>query len=204
MRLHRALAVTLFAGLLAGGCASLAPEPARPSLLGGDWSLDPAASGDFDAAVTTMLSRWQERVRTSMRRRDAALGSMDAADPGRLPLVPAESSERIRTRLAETLQPPASMHVELGTESVSIRSGSEPARSYYPGQRIGLIDTTGAARVTSGWSGPDFLIEARYDNGVRRSQRYALQAQGNELLVTLKYADPLYGSLELHSLYRRR
>jgi hypothetical protein len=194
----------LLASFLASGCASLAPEPARPSLLGGDWALDPAASGDYDAAVTTMLTTWQERLRANMRRRDAALGSVDAADASRLPLVPAESSDRVRTRLAETLQPPAGMHIELGTESVSIRSGSEPARTYYPGQRIGLIDTTGAARVTSGWSGPVFLIEARYGNGVRRSQRYTLQAQGNELLVTLKYTDPLYGSLELHSLYRRK
>ncbi len=198
----------LLASLLASACASLAPEPARPSGLAGQWSLDAAASGDFDAAVTRMLAEHQRKMRADHRVRAVGPdGSEIASGPGAapgFPPVPDEPPERVRQRLEEALQPPAELLVELGPGTVSLKANGEPARVFYPGQRVGRIDTGGTAQLDAGWSGPVFVVQQKYVSGATRVQRYAPQAEGRELAVSLKYTDPFSGSFELHSLYRRQ
>jgi hypothetical protein len=198
----------LLAGLLLSACASLAPEPARPSGIAGRWSLDPAASGDFDAAVTRMLAEHQRKMRMDHRERAVGPDGSEIArgvdgEPG-FPPVPDEPPERVRGRLEEALRPPADLLVEVGPGTVSLKAADEPARVFYPGQRVGRIDTGGTARLDAGWSGPEFVVQQKYVSGAARVQRYALQAQGSELLVSLEYTDPFSGSFELRSLYRRK
>ena len=118
--------------------------------------------------------------------------------------MPDEPLERVRGRLEEALRPPADLVVEVGPGTVSLKAADEPARVFYPGQRVGRIDTGGTARLDAGWSGPEFVVQQKYVTGAARVQRYALQAQGSELLVSLAYTDPFSGSFELRSLYRRK
>ena len=191
---------------LVAACASLAPEPAQPSGLSGRWSLDAAASGDFDAVVTRMLAEHQKKMRANRRRRDVgADGGELAAEtdgvPG-FPPVPDESPERVRGRLEEALRPPKDLLVEIEAGTVSLKANDDPARLFYPGQRVGRIDTGGTARLDAGWSGPAFVVQQKYLSGATRIQRYA--AQGNELVVALTYTDPFSGSFELRSVYRRQ
>lgn len=207
-RLLPATALVLLAGLLAAACSSLAPEPARPSDLSGRWALDPAASGDFDAAVTRMLAEHQKRMRKTQRQRlvgpdGSEIAPGPDAAPGFQP-VPDEPPERVRRRLNEALRPPAVLLIEVGPGTVSLKPDDEPPRVFYPGQRVGRIDTGGSAQVDAGWSGPTFVVQQKYVSGALREQRYTLQSQGKELLVSLKYTDPFSGSFELQSLYRRQ
>jgi len=207
---RRPLAVAgamLLASLLATACASLAPEPTASSGLAGQWSLDAAASGDFDAAVTRMLAEHQKKMRANQHWRavgpdGSEIASGPDAAPG-FPPVPDEPPERVRQRLEEALRPPAELLVELGPGTVSLRANGEPARVFYPGQRVGRIDTGGTAQLDAGWSGPVFVVQQKYVSGALRVQRYAPQAQGKELAVSLKYTDPFSGSFELQSIYRR-
>jgi len=201
--------------LLAAGCASLAPEPAHPPGLAGHWSLDPAASDDFDAALAKMIADRQKKRRAGGHRpsdfggesaNDAGQGEPGAGGRGAagLPPVPDEPPDRMRRRLEEALRPPGEMDLAVGDGTVSVTAAGEPAHVYYPGQPVGRIDTSGAARVESGWAGPMFVVKAKYQSGASRVQRYALQGQGAELSVTLAYSDPFSGNLQLRSLYRRR
>lgn len=207
-RPRRATAIVLLAGLLAAGCSSLAPEPSRPSDLSGRWALDPAASGDFDAAVTRMLAEHQKKMQKGRRERlvgpdGSEIAPGPDAAPGFQP-VPDEPPERVRSRLNEDLRPPAVLLIEVGPGTVSLTADEEPPRVFYPGQRVGRIDTGGSARLDAGWAGPTFVVQQKYLSGALREQRYTLQSQGRELLVSLKYTDPFSGSFELRSLYRRQ
>ncbi|MFO1410108.1 MAG: hypothetical protein U1F06_06990 [Steroidobacteraceae bacterium] len=168
--------------------------------------MDTAASGDFDATVARMLAGHQKRLRARRHRAEygADGGEVPVAGPQDVPgfpAVPEEAPDRVRARLAETLQPPAKLLVELAPGTVSLKANDEPARLYYPGQRVGRIDVEGAARQDAGWSGAVFVVQQRYVSGARREQRYAL-ANG-ALVVTLAYKDPESGELALRSVYRR-
>jgi len=205
---YLATGLCALAGLLAAACSGLAPEPSRPSDLTGHWALDAAASADFDAAVTRMLAEHRQKMRKNRRQRefDADGGEMvsgSRAAPG-FPPLPEEPAERVRRRLEETLRPPASLVIEVGAGTVSLKSDDEPPRVFYPGQRVGRIDVGGSAQLDAGWAGPTFVVQEKYVSGASRVQRYTLQSQGRELQVSLKYTDPYSGSLELNSLYRRR
>jgi hypothetical protein len=210
-RIRRPLAaagIVLLASLLTTACASLAPEPAHPSGIAGQWSLDPAASDDFDAAVMRMLAEHQRKMRQDGRSHMVGADGSEAAPgadaAGGFPPVPDELPERVRRRLEEALQPPTDLLVEVGPGTVSLKANDEPARVFYPGQRVGRIDTGGTARLDTGWSGPTFVVQQKYVSGAKRVQRYSPQAKGSELLVSLEYTDPFSGSFELHSVYQRR
>jgi hypothetical protein len=154
-----------------------------------------------------MLAEHQKKVRARGRRReeygaDGSEISPRGQDVPGFPPVPDEAPERVRTRLAEALRPPARLVIELDPDSVSLTADGEPARVFYPGQRVGRIDTGGTARLDAGWSGAAFVVQQKYDGGARRVQRYA--AQGDELVVTLAYTDPYSGSFDLRSVYRRQ
>lgn len=202
------LGAAALAVLLAAACASLAPEPSGPSALAGRWTLDGAASGDFDATVARMLAEHQRRMRAAHRRRPefgADGGEMPAAGPQEVPgfpPVPDEAPDRVRGRLEEMLRPPEQLRIELAPGTVSLEANGEPARLYYPGQRVGRIDVEGAARQDAGWSGAVFVVQQRYVSGARREQRYALR--DGALVVTLAYKDSERGELALRSVYRRQ
>ena len=193
--------------LFSAACASLASDPPGPSALAGHWALDVAASDDFDAAVARMLVQHQRQMRGRRHRQEfgadggeiAASGPQDV--PG-FPPVPDEAPDRVRSRLEETLRPPATLSIELGTGAVSLRANEEPARHYSPGQRVGRIDVEGAARQDAGWSGAVFIVQQKYVSGARREQRYAIQ--DGALIVALDYVDPYSGELALRSVYRRQ
>jgi hypothetical protein len=201
------LGATALLTLFTAACASLASGPPGPSGLAGHWALDVAVSDDFDAAVTRMLVQHQKRARARRHRQEfgadggeiAAAGPQDV--PG-FPPVPDEAPDRVRSRLEEALRPPAMLSIELGAGTVSLRANEEPARHYYPGQRVGRIDVEGAARQDAGWSGAVFVVQQKYVSGARREQRYAIQ--DGALIVALEYEDPYSGELALRSVYRRQ
>jgi hypothetical protein len=199
---------SLLAALLATACASLAPEPGHDSALGGRWSLDPAASGDFDATLSRMLAEHQEKMRRERREREAGPeagepgSARDAESQARPIRVPDEPAERVRARLGEALRPPLQLLIELGAGTVSMKADDEPARVFYPGQRVGRIDIGGSARVDTGWSGSTFVVQQKYTSGATRLQRYT--SQGDSLVAELKYSDPFSGAFELRSVYRRQ
>jgi hypothetical protein len=207
LRLGAAALTALLTALLAAACASLAPEPSAPSALAGRWTLAGAASGDFDAALARMQAARQQRMRARRHRAEygADGGEMPSAGPQDVPgfpPVPDEAPDRVRARLDELLRPPAELLIELAPGTVSLKADAEPARLYYPGQRVGRIDVEGAAHQDAGWSGRVFVVQQRYVSGARREQRYALE--DGALVVTLAYKDPESGELALRSVYRRQ
>jgi hypothetical protein len=191
--------------LLITGCASLAPEPTGSNALAGHWALDRAASGDFDAAVAHMLAQRQKKLHNRRRAEFGADGAEIASGrqdvPG-FPPVPDEAPERVRARLDESLRPPSRLVIKLGTGAVSFVADGEPARRFYPGQRVGRIDVEGTARQDAGWAGTVFVVQQKYLSGATREQRFT--AHGDELVVTLAYKDPDSGQFALRSVYRRQ
>lgn len=199
--------VVALLALLATACASLAPEPPASNSLAGRWELDAAASADFDAALARMQSEHQKQRQRARRHReeygpDGSEIAPDSREVAGFPPVPDEAPDRVRSRLEESLRPPARLLIELDAGMLGIQADDEPARRFDPGQRVGRIDVDGAARQDSGWSGAAFVVRQKYVSGAKREQRYAID--GDALVVMLDYRDPFSDSLVLRSVYRRR
>jgi hypothetical protein len=194
--------------LTCSACSTLATNPAATTpALAGDWQQDPAASEDFDSKLMAVLKAQRERMRPRHNRGgmpDGRGGS--GAGPGSEfdPLMlPPDEPEKVRSRLAGGLRPPAELHIALNAEGVEITADAEPARQYLTGQSVSRIDTSGAATVDSGWDQNAFVVRAKYTNRSSRSWRYDIEPANGMLRLDFETDDPEFGNFKLLTRYRR-
>jgi hypothetical protein len=209
------LAACASASVLLAACGSLATLPnAAQARMAGDWQQDVAASEDFDQKLVTLLVQQRERMRPRRSRGNmgggdggsdsgdrsgviARINEMDAL------AVPPEEADKVRTRLAGELRPPAKLHFELLSDAVEITGDADPARRFLPGQTVSRIDVSGAASVNSGWDQDAFVVRAKYTNHGERSWRYELDPAGGALRLSFEAQDPEFGQFKLQTRYRR-
>jgi hypothetical protein len=86
---------------------------------------------------------------------------------------------------------------------VEITRDSDPVRSFQPEQTVSRIDTSGAARVTSGWNERGFEIHARYTNKAVRKWRLEVDSATDTLHLQFEANDPDFGRLVMQTVYRR-
>lgn len=207
-RLGAALAIASAVVVGGSGCSTLATSSAAATpALAGDWQQDPAASDDFDAKFMEVLKAQHERMHArhgpgglSGGGRGRGMGPGSEFDP--LMQAPDEP-EKVRSRLASGLRPPAKLHIALDAESVDIAADAEPARLFVPGQRVSRIDTSGAANLDSGWDQNAFVVRAKYTNRSSRSWRYEFESSSGLLRLDFETDDPEFGSFKLTTRYRR-
>jgi hypothetical protein len=204
------------AALALGACTSLATQPSSTQVtMAGDWQQDAAASEDFDRKLVPLLAQQRERMRPRRGRggmggggegggdgddRSGVIGRINEIDALAVPL---EEADKVRTRLASELRPPARLHIELASDAVDIAGDAEAARRFLPGQTVSRIDVSGAASVNSGWDQNAFVVRARYTNRGERSWRYELDPGGDALRLSFEAQDPEFGNFKLQTRYRR-
>ena len=168
----------------------------------------------FDRKLVSVLAQQRERMRPKRSR-----GNMGGGDGGgdsgdrsgviaRINeydalAVPPEEAEKVRTRLAGELRPPAKLHIGLLSDAVEITGDADPARRFLPGQTVSRIDVSGASSVNSGWDQSAFVVRAKYTNRGARSWRYELDPAGGALRLSFEGQDPEFGEFKLQTRYRR-
>jgi len=182
--------------------------------MAGDWQQDTAASEDFDRRLVTVLAQQRERMRPKRSRGNMGGGNGGGDSGDRAGViarineldalaVPPEEADKVRTRLAGELRPPAKLHIGLLSDAVEITGDADPARRFLPGQTVSRIDVSGAASVSSGWDQDAFVVRAKYTNRGERSWRYELESGGGALRLSLEAQDPEFGNFKLQTRYRR-
>jgi hypothetical protein len=197
------------AALVLAACTSLAAQPSTVQVtMAGDWRQDAAASEDFDLRLVSLLAQQRERMRPKRGRGNAGGDSDDRSGViARINeldalAVPPEEANKVRTRLADELRPPAKLHIDVSSDAVDITGDADPARRFLPGQTVSRIDVSGAASVTSGWDQNAFVVRAKYTNRGARSWRYELEPAGGALRLSFEAQDPEFGNFKLQTRYR--
>ena len=198
------------AALMLAACTSLATQPnATQATMAGDWQQDAAASEDFDRKLVSLLAQQRERMRPKRSRDNVGGGSGDRSGViARINeldalAVPPEEADKVRTRLADELRPPAKLHIELLSDAVEFTGDADPPRRFLPGQTVSRIDVSGASSVNSGWDQSAFVVRAKYTNRGARSWRYELDPAGGVLRLSFEAQDPEFGDFKLQTRYRR-
>lgn len=202
-----------YAGLVAivvalEGCHSLGTRPPQlPVPLAGNWREDTAASDDFEHKLAEVIASERQRLRP--RGPPMTAGGGGGGGPGAtgtavvaLPL-PQEAPDREHKRLADDLRPPASLQIAVAEDAIEITRDTEPMRRFRPGQTVSRIDSSGAAKVSSGWDQRAFVIEARYTDHATRIWRLEIDSATGALHLRFQADDPEFGRLVLTTVYRR-
>jgi hypothetical protein len=200
----RSAGLAIVAALALGACHTLSPRPATlPVTMAGNWKQDAAASDNFEAKLAEVIA--QERQRLQPRHgAPVARGTAGGAPAQIEPLaMPQEEPDKERKRLADDLRPAETLVIAFKGDVVEITRDSDPVRSFQPEQTVSRIDTSGAARVTSGWNERGFEIHARYTNKAVRKWRLEVDSATDTLHLQFEANDPDFGRLVMQTVYRR-
>lgn len=214
------LAALALSVLLYAGCASvqLAPADAR---IQGDWVLDRTASDNTAARIDAIVA--VEVAKQRARRRPPADASpADSAGTAGTGQTPGDENDdddfdldavrrgpprtdinALRARLQQTFITPAVLHIEVNAGAVRLTPRGLPGREYRPGEQTSRIDEFGAAHLDSNWSNDGFVLTERYRIGMTRIERYAVDLQTGNLVITRSLSDPVAGKVQLRSIYHR-
>lgn len=170
--------------------------------MAGEWRVDTANSDDFDRKLMPLLE--QVHRHELPRSAPAGQGAAGSAAIAINPLaMPPEDLDKLRTRLADDLRPATALRIALIDERVEISRDSDPVRQFVPGQSVSRIDSSGTARVESGWDQGAFVIRAHYTNRAARSWRFEHDTASDTLRLTFTANNSEFGHLSLQTLYRR-
>lgn len=199
--LHLIWLLALVAAVGRAGDGPTGPPPAGTAIAG-HWQRDAAASDDYNARIAKLLEERRRHARRNGPEGGFDRGGRDVVPP--LEEVPPETDERVRGRLDDSLRPPQDLRFALYGDRIEFTGDSDPVRSLTPGEPVTRMDASGTAEVTAEWSSAGRLtIRARYTNRATRVQQYVLDRSGNLLTVTLRATDPMLGTLDLRTAYRR-
>lgn len=111
--------------------------------------------------------------------------------------------KQLHDLLLQTLDPPASLIIDVQSEVIEFRQDNLPARDYRPGEVLTRLDEYGTARLKSYWFGNAFILRESYTDGAKLTERYEVDPRDGMLRCTRTLQDPTIGKLELKSVYRR-
>jgi hypothetical protein len=219
-----ALVRTVLVGAVLAGCVSgpnLDPAPVAGTTLAGVWKLDPALSDDpkkvFAKAVP---KRSPQQVPGTMggRRRggrggqnprpddtpDDTLGGYPAGYPGdpyggrdfrdplqRSPYAPMLEDDAFRSEVITIKQSPSAFIIDYGSST----------RRLTPGSKSVVSDVRGVADQSTGWSGKEYVIDKRSQDGPNVSEHYSLANGGKQLVVKMTMGGNGFPAVKLTRVY---
>ncbi|HYL03216.1 MAG TPA: hypothetical protein VEU54_07330 [Steroidobacteraceae bacterium] len=221
--MRRILASSLLAWAAAaatlGGCAS-GPKAEAPAgvTLAGTWKLDRAASDDPQKIIARMRAQAFKLIarRSAPPPAGGAPGAAAGVPPpdenggapgdeagsthGRgAPPDPLRRSPMMHA-LARALARGEFLTVRQSPEELVLDYGTT-VRSFTPGARSVVSAEQGVADQISGWSGREYVIEARAQLGPNVVERYALSQNGQHLIETLRIGPAELPAVELKRVY---
>lgn len=229
-KVHAALLAAGVAVTLAA-CAD-APKAENPAgvMLAGNWKLDHAASDDPQQVIARMRTEAERILRRQAAQAAAAAdvipprgaagrggaGGTQAPDvnPSLGTDEPAAGGPHGAPR-PDPLQHSPMMHVLSQViargEYLTVRQASDELtldfgttqRSYTPGGRSVVSAEMGVADQTSGWDGHEYVINIKAQWGPNVIERYALSADGTQLIDKVHIGAAELKAVELRRVYRR-
>ncbi|MGH8143571.1 MAG: hypothetical protein ACREU2_13770 [Steroidobacteraceae bacterium] len=220
-------AIILILGTVLGACAS--SQVPADSALSGHWRLDTAASDNVGAKIAQSIDSARARLRRRLgagrfgrlprngnASGNASGGSGGGADRGDNGTEDNATTvdqfgnitaigpdfEQLRSRLADALDVPPMLMLDVHPGAIEIQSDGLPARDYNPGEKFTRVDEYGTAVLDSRWAGNAFVLTEHYTSGARLTERYEL-GPGGALDCTRSLSDPTIGKLQIKSVYRR-
>ncbi|HET7757237.1 MAG TPA: hypothetical protein VFK87_08275 [Steroidobacteraceae bacterium] len=203
-----------------GGCASgLRAEAPAGATLAGTWKLDRAASDDPQKIIARMRAEAVKLIGRRTVSPPPAGGARGAASPvpppeetggalgdepggahGRgAPPDPLRRSPMMHA-LARALARGEFLTVRQSPEAFVLDYGTT-VRSFTPGAHSVVSAEQGVADQISGWSGREYVIEARAQIGPNVVERYALSRDGRQLIETLRIGPAELPAVELKRVY---
>jgi hypothetical protein len=226
-KVHAALLAAGVAVTLAA-CAD-APKAENPAgvMLAGNWKLDHAASGDPQQVIAKMRAEAERILRRQAAQAAAAAdvipprggtGRGGAQVPDVNPALGADEPAAGGPHGAprpDPLQHSPMMHVlsqvmargdylTIGqaSDQLTLDFGTTQ-RSYTPGGRSVVSAEVGVADQTSGWDGHEYVINIKAQWGPNVIERFALSADGTQLIDKVHIGPAELKAVDLTRVYRR-
>lgn len=190
------LGVALLGSALSGNVfAALADNPPRDVNLGGNWTLDAAQSDNPKTALDILRvsleaqrlpRRLGARTPSHQRDEDELTGEDHGAKLLREIEIESRSAQRAKQmeQFADILRNPPSLQIEQQPQLINLVADYDHLECQ-PGERVSVMDTTGAGLRICGWLGPALVVLLkRKRGGSSVERRYELDAARQTLIYT--------------------
>jgi hypothetical protein len=227
-KVHAALLAAGVAVTLAA-CAD-APKAENPAgvMLAGNWKLDHAASGDPQQVIAKMRAEAERILRrqaaqaaaaadvipprggtgrggaggTQVPDMNPALGADEPAGPHGAPRPDPLQHSPMMHVLSQVMARGDYLTIGQASDQLTLDFGTTQ-RSYTPGGRSVVSAEVGVADQTSGWDGHEYVINIKAQWGPNVIERYALSADGTQLIDKVHIGPAELKAVDLTRVYRR-